>query len=311
MASFEPTIDYWWSRSRASPSRSSPAPMDVLSTAMKSVGETMAIGRTFKEALQKALRGLEIGRAGLLGDGKDPSEDSPELGREVLATKLKTPSSLRLFWVAQAMRVGFSDQEIFDLTWIDPWFLYNLRQLVDFQAELATKRPWGQLAPPLGGLDADFLRRAKEWGFSDRPKLTPPPTPPLRRQLAHAVGSDETQRAPPSPGTGGAPHLQAGGYLRRRVRGLHALLLQHLRERGRVPGGQPPEGHDPGRRAQPHRPGHRVRLLLRARLLRPQGDGHRVHHGQLQPRDRLHRLRHQRQALLRAPDPGGRAQHHR
>ncbi|MBI4798234.1 MAG: carbamoyl-phosphate synthase large subunit, partial [Desulfarculus sp.] len=178
MASFEPTIDYCVVKVPRFAFEKFPGAVDVLGTAMKSVGETMAIGRTFKEALQKGLRGLEIGRAGLLGDGKDPAEGSPELTRESLDAKLKTPSSLRIFWVAQAMRVGLSDQEIFELTWIDPWFLYNLRQLVDFQAELMTKRPWGQLASPLSGLDADFLRRAKEWGFSDR-------------QLAFAVGSDE------------------------------------------------------------------------------------------------------------------------
>ncbi len=178
MASFEPTIDYCVVKVPRFAFEKFPGAVDVLSTAMKSVGETMAIGRTFKEALQKGLRGLEIGRAGLLGDGKDPAENSPELTRDALDVKLKTPSSLRLFWVGQAMRVGYSDQEIFELTWIDPWFLYNLRQLVDFQAELMTKRPWGQLASPLSALDADFLRRAKEWGFSDR-------------QLAQAVGSDE------------------------------------------------------------------------------------------------------------------------
>ncbi|MBI5522343.1 MAG: carbamoyl-phosphate synthase large subunit [Desulfarculus sp.] len=178
MASFEPTIDYCVVKVPRFAFEKFPGAVDVLGTAMKSVGETMAIGRTFKEALQKGLRGLEIGRAGLLGDGKDPADGSPELSRESLALKLKTPSSLRIFWVAQAMRVGMSDQEIFELTWIDPWFLYNLRQLVDFQAELANKRPWGLLASPLSGLDADFLRRAKEWGFSDR-------------QLAFAVGGDE------------------------------------------------------------------------------------------------------------------------
>ncbi|MCA1906560.1 MAG: carbamoyl-phosphate synthase large subunit [Desulfarculus sp.] len=176
MASFEPTIDYCVVKVPRWAFEKFPGAQDVLTTSMKSVGETMAIGRTFKEALQKGLRGLEIGRAGLIGDGKDP--DPASLTPDLLREKLRTPNSLRIFWVAQAMRAGMSDQEIFDLTWIDPWFLANIRQLVDFQAELSTCRAWGELVDPLTSLDEGLLRRAKQWGFSDR-------------QLAAALGCDE------------------------------------------------------------------------------------------------------------------------
>jgi carbamoyl-phosphate synthase large subunit len=175
MASFEPTIDYCVVKVPRFAFEKFPGSVDVLGTAMKSVGETMAIGRTFKEALQKGLRGLEIGRAGLLGDGKDPEPGDPRLKPEVLKAKLTSPNSERIFWVAQALAQGMSVEELFSLTYIDPWFLHNIKQLVDFKAELFAKRPWGPLQQPLAGLTEDFLRRAKQWGFSDR-------------QIAAAVG---------------------------------------------------------------------------------------------------------------------------
>ena len=109
--------------------------------------------------------------------------------------------------------------------------------------------------------------------------------------------------------TGNPAGLQAGGHLRRGVRGLHALLLFDLRtgERGAPLG--PAEGRHPGRRPQPDRPGHRVRLLLRARLFCAPRGGLREHHGQLEPGDGEHRLRHVGQALFRAGDAGGRPAH--
>ena len=107
--------------------------------------------------------------------------------------------------------------------------------------------------------------------------------------------------------------VQVGRYVRGRVRGLHAVLLQHLRRRGRnaaQAAGQAAD-HDPGRRAEPHRPGNRVRLLLLPCQLRPARAGHRVGDGQQQPGDGQHRLRHVRPAVLRAADDRGRAQHPR
>ncbi len=173
MASFEPTIDYCVVKVPRWAFEKFPGAEDVLGTSMKSVGETMAIGRTFKEALQKGLRGLEIGRAGLLGDGKDLV-----LPPEELRQKLTVANSQRIFHVAQAIKGGMSLEEIHQLTWIDPWFLANLKQLVDMEAELAGRATWGSLKDPLADLDDELLRRAKEWGFSDR-------------QLAHLLGTDE------------------------------------------------------------------------------------------------------------------------
>ncbi len=103
--------------------------------------------------------------------------------------------------------------------------------------------------------------------------------------------------------------LQAGRHLRGGVRSLDPVLLLDLGDGGRVPPVVPQEGHDPGRRTQPDRPGHRVRLLLRARGIRAAGDGNRDHHGELEPRDRLHGLRHLRHAVRRAAHPRGRARH--
>ncbi len=174
MASFEPTIDYCVVKAPRWAFEKFPGAKDELTTAMKSVGETMAIGRTFKEALQKGLRGLEVGRAGLLGDGKDPKDLQPEVLRE----KLAVPNSKRIFFVAMAMKQGMSLEDIHQLTSIDPWFLTNLKQLVDLETELAGRAAWGSLKDPLSDLGEDLLRQAKEWGFSDR-------------QIAHLLGSDE------------------------------------------------------------------------------------------------------------------------
>ncbi|RJX29769.1 MAG: carbamoyl-phosphate synthase large subunit [Desulfarculus sp.] len=178
MASFEPTIDYCVVKVPRWAFEKFPGAQDILSTSMKSVGETMAIGRTFKEALQKGLRGLEIGRAGLLGDGKDPAEGRPELAPERLRQLIAIPNSQRIFWVAQGLRRGLSVEDIRRLTAIDPWFLYNIQQIVRFQGELEELKPWGQLKNALQEVDAGLMRRAKQLGFSDR-------------QLAHAIGSGE------------------------------------------------------------------------------------------------------------------------
>jgi len=175
MASFEPTIDYCVVKAPRWAFEKFPGAQDVLTTSMKSVGETMAIGRTFKESLQKGLRGLEIGRAGLIGDGKDPEG---EVSEDTLREKLTVPNSMRIFWVAQAMERGMSLEEIHRLTWIDPWFLANLAQLVELKGRLAGVSAWGKLKDPLADLDDDLLRQAKQWGFSDV-------------QLAELLGSEE------------------------------------------------------------------------------------------------------------------------
>jgi carbamoyl-phosphate synthase large subunit len=154
-----------------------PGAQDFLTTSMKSVGEVMAIGRTFKEALQKGVRSLEISRFGLGYDGKD----LPDLPPDELRAKLITPNSQRLFYLLQALRDGLSVEEIFELTKIDPWFLHQIKDLVEFSEELAT---FGRLLRQGRGQEqvADMLRRAKEHGFSDR-------------QLAHLWGGGQEEYA--------------------------------------------------------------------------------------------------------------------
>ena len=161
-ASFEPTIDYCVVKIPRWTFEKFPSAEDVLTTSMKSVGEVMAIGRTFKEALQKGLRSLEIGRFGLGADGKDFGE----LALEILRAKLITPNSQRLFYLRQACRQGLTVPEMYDLTKIDPWFLYQIRDLVQASDELVA---FGLLLQQgrEGHHLPRMLQQAKEWGFAD------------------------------------------------------------------------------------------------------------------------------------------------
>ena len=155
-ASFEPTIDYCVVKIPRWTFEKFPEAEDVLTTAMKSVGETMAIGRTFKEAFQKGVRSLEIGRMGFGDDGKDSLESMDEAELE---HKLVTPNSNRIFCVYEALRRGRSIEDIYRLTSIDPWFLNNLMQLVETEA--------GIKEAGFQGLEKDFLYKIKQQGFSD------------------------------------------------------------------------------------------------------------------------------------------------
>ena len=142
-ASFEPTIDYVVVKVPRFAFEKFPQADATLTTQMKSVGEAMSIGRTFKESLQKCLRSLEIGRSGLGGDGKpwrigtEVYGDRDILPREVISRKLSVPNAERIFFIRHAIRAGFSLEEIFDLTQIDPWFLTQLKELVDMEESIA------------------------------------------------------------------------------------------------------------------------------------------------------------------------------
>ena len=125
-ASFEPTIDYCVVKVPRFTFEKFPQADPTLTTQMKSVGEAMAIGRTFKEALQKALRSLEIKRFGLCGDGNEKRVDP-----ETLRLKLAIPNAERVFHLAQAFQDGMSIDEVFELTKIDRWFLHNVKQIVE------------------------------------------------------------------------------------------------------------------------------------------------------------------------------------
>src|SRR5579872_6066138 len=142
-ASFEPTIDYVVTKIPRFAFEKFPQADPTLTTQMKSVGEAMAIGRTFKESLQKCLRSLEIGRSGLGGDGKpwrignEVYGDRDILPRDVISRKLSTPNAERIFFIRHALRADFTIDEIFDLSRIDRWFLTQIKEIVDFEEELA------------------------------------------------------------------------------------------------------------------------------------------------------------------------------
>jgi carbamoyl-phosphate synthase large subunit len=146
-ASFEPTIDYVVTKVPRFAFEKFPQADPTLNTQMKSVGEAMAIGRTFKESLQKALRSLEIGRHGLGGDGRHwrfgekVFGDRDILPRDLIARKLSVPNADRIFFIRHALRAGFTVEEIFQLTKIDRWFLTQIQEIVDFEEELAGTGP--------------------------------------------------------------------------------------------------------------------------------------------------------------------------
>ncbi len=159
-ASFEPTIDYVVTKIPRWAFEKFPGSEDMLTVQMKSVGETMSIGRTFKESLQKAIRGLEIGRYGLGADGKDEaaSNGSPPAGqKEALLAEIRRPSAHRVLKIADCLRLGATVEEIHEATGIDAWFLRNMREIVEEESALRASGPQG----------GDTLRRAKKFGFSD------------------------------------------------------------------------------------------------------------------------------------------------
>ncbi len=147
-ASFEPTIDYVVTKIPRFTFEKFPTANATLTTSMKAVGEAMSIGRTFKESMQKCLRSLETGRSGFGFDGKDPESPS----REEVNRKLTIPNAERIFWLHTAFIQGWSIEEVFEATKIDPWFLRHLKQIADEGRDLAN-------------MD---LKRAKKMGFSDR-----------------------------------------------------------------------------------------------------------------------------------------------
>ncbi len=164
-ASFEPTLDYCVVKIPRWTFEKFPETRDFITTSMKSVGETMAIGRTFKEALQKGLRSLEIGRFGFGADGKDESLPT----KFEIEQNLATANSQRIFYLRYALQAKMSIQSIYELTGIDPWFLYQLQQIVDLEQKIAGTE---------NEISESLLVQAKSWGFSDI-------------QIAHLTGTTE------------------------------------------------------------------------------------------------------------------------
>ncbi len=157
-ASFEPVLDYVVVKCPRFAFEKFAAADPGLTTQMKSVGESMAIGRTFKEAFQKALRALETGRAGWTIAERLVDDRLTDRTPETLRAALRKPTPERVFQVKRAMQLGMNTAELHELTAIDPWFLDQLRELVDAEQWYA--------AQPL--IDADIMRRMKRFGFSDR-----------------------------------------------------------------------------------------------------------------------------------------------
>jgi carbamoyl-phosphate synthase large subunit len=156
-ASFEPTIDYVVTKIPRFTFEKFPDADPTLTSSMKSVGEVMAIGRTFKESFQKAIRSLEIGALGFGGGGKFGGDERPD--DATIKTKLGTPNTERIFFIRYAFRAGYTVGQVFDLTKIDPWFLHHLRELHEMGEALGRET--------LGSIDTGLLRRAKQFGFSD------------------------------------------------------------------------------------------------------------------------------------------------
>ncbi|MCX5808834.1 MAG: carbamoyl-phosphate synthase large subunit [Proteobacteria bacterium] len=165
-ASFEPTIDYCVVKVPRFTFEKFKGADETLTIQMKSVGEAMAIGRTFKEALQKALRSLEVGVFGIADDRL-----SGILNHDIIKRNLVTPNKDRIFYLRHAFMAGLDIEEIFNLTGIDRWFLKNINEIVDFELELKTYKD---------GLTEDVMLRAKRYGFSDK-------------QIGNILGLDESE----------------------------------------------------------------------------------------------------------------------
>ncbi len=164
-ACFEPTIDYVVTKIPRFAFEKFPEADSTLTTQMKSVGETMAIGRTFKESFQKALRGLEVGAFGFGSDSKDLWYTDRRPDEEEIRSKLSRPNAERVWYIRYAMLGGMSIDEIYSITNIDKWFLDQLQELVEIENRL---REIGSLS----GMDAATMRQVKQFGFSDRQLAT-------------------------------------------------------------------------------------------------------------------------------------------
>ncbi len=159
-ACFEPTIDYVVVKIPRFTFEKFPQAEDILTPQMKSVGEAMAIGRTFKEALHKAMRSLETGSYGF--EEKLAGAAAREENLALVRKKLEIPNAQRLWYLADAFRLGMSRDEIYGLTNIDPWFLEHVREIVAAESGIRERRGEGD------GLGAEFFTTVKQMGFSDR-----------------------------------------------------------------------------------------------------------------------------------------------
>ncbi|KAJ3073225.1 hypothetical protein HK102_006053 [Quaeritorhiza haematococci] len=172
-ACFEPTIDYVVTKVPRWAFEKFPEANPVLTTQMKSVGEVMAIGRTFKESLQKALRGLEVGRFGIGCDHKDLWGTPEQPAEDEIVAKLATPNIERLWYLRYALLAGMGIERVHELTGVDPWFLSNIEELCEIEGRLREVRSLDEASD-------DLIREAKRAGFADR-------------QLAHLWDASENE----------------------------------------------------------------------------------------------------------------------
>jgi carbamoyl-phosphate synthase large subunit len=278
-ASFEPSIDYVVTKIPRFAFEKFPAADSHLTTQMKSVGEVMAMGRTFQESFQKALRGLETGIDGLTERSTDRDEIIEEIGEA---------GPERILYVGDAFRIGLSLQEVFEETAIDPWFLAQIEQLIQIEQSIAGRA--------LDGLSADELRYLKQKGFSDK-------------RLATLLGTNQHAVREARWAQNVRPVYKRVDTCAAEFATQTAYMYSTYDEECEAH--QQEEDHGAGRWPEPHRPGHRVRLLLRPRGPRNARRRLRDHHGQLQSRDGVDRLRHLRPPVLRAGDAGRRARDRR
>lgn len=172
-ACFEPTIDYVVTKMPRFTFEKFAAADSTLTTQMKSVGEAMSIGKTFKQSFQKACRSMETGRYGFGADGKD--EKYTEASDELVAAELKRPNAERFYYIRAAFKRGWSQEKVTELTGMDPWFIKEFAELAAYEEEIKT-------AGNLEGLknDLPLFRQVKEMGYSDR-------------QIAHLLGATEAE----------------------------------------------------------------------------------------------------------------------
>jgi carbamoyl-phosphate synthase large subunit len=172
-ACFEPTIDYVVTKIPRFAFEKFPEADTTLMTQMKSVGETMAIGRSFKQSFQKALRGLEVGAFGFGSDNKDLWGKPNQPDEDEIRSKLARPNPDRIWYIRYALKSGLTVDDIYRLTFIDRWFLDQLAEIVELEDQLRDIGSLSKLSP-------QQMRHAKQFGFSDR-------------QLGNLLGSDEME----------------------------------------------------------------------------------------------------------------------
>ncbi len=296
-AAFEPILDYVVVKVPRFAFEKFPGADPTLTTTMKSVGEAMSIGRSFAEALGKAMRSMETKALGFFDlTSRRRRWTSWWPGRPCPPTAGCTRSSRRCW---PGPRVERSD----DATGIDPWFLEQLGCRIG-----------GRRGPRRRRIDRALLRRAKRYGLSDLQIAR------LRPELGGRLGGPDWAASEAAVREkrwtlGVRPVFKtvdtcAAEFEAQTPYHYSAYETDPAAESEVLPQTTKPEGDHPGLRAQPDRAGHRIRLLLRARRAGIAGGRFRDRHGQLQPGDRVHRLRHLRPAVLRAADRRGRAGSH-